>query len=93
METWTTLVDQMPATKLDVGGRERMIFANSQIAAAFDARWQINYRLDMDPDLVDVAKLRRIVHRGRVHDIVSAAQIGRREGIEILTVASTKGAS
>jgi hypothetical protein len=91
VETWSTLVAAMPASKLDLGGRER--FTGQQLAAAYDTRWQINYRLDMDPDLVDVPKRRRLVHRGRVHDIVAAAQIGRRDGIELLTLAATRAGS
>lgn len=87
-ETWTTLVAAMPAAKIDLGGTER--YRASQLAASYDARWEINYRLDMDPDLVDVPKLRRLVHRGRIHDIVAAVQIGRREGIELATIASTR---
>lgn len=84
-ENWTTLVAQMPAAKYDVNGQER--FAAQQLSASYDTRWEINYRADMDPELVVVAKVRRLVHRGRVHDIVAATMIGRREGVELLTLA------
>lgn len=87
-ETWTTLVEEMPAGKEDVGAKE--LFRSGQLAARVDTRWEINYRADMDPELLDVPKLRRVVHRGRVHDIVSASVIGRRDGIELLTMASTR---
>lgn len=82
---WTTLVASMPAAKGDVSGWER-VRAN-QTSARYDTRWEINYRLDMDPELVDVAKLRRLLVNGRVHDIVAASEIGRRDGIELLTIA------
>ena len=86
-EAWTTLVACMPAHKADIRGMERFVAA--QESAKFDRRWEINYRLDMDPDLVDVPKTRRIVFNDRVEDIVSASEIGRREGIELMTLVST----
>ena len=85
LETWTTLVENMPAAKYDVRGTER--FAAQQLSASYDTRWHINYRTDMDPELHDVAKTRRLVHRGRVHDIVAATMVGRREAVELLTLA------
>jgi head-tail adaptor len=83
-ETWTTLVASMPAAKTDVSGWER--FRSDQTAARCDHRWEINYRVDMDPELVNVPKLRRLVVNGRVQEIVAASEIGRREGIELLTL-------
>jgi hypothetical protein len=41
----------------------------------------------MDPDLLDVPKRRRLVYKGRTYDIVAAGQIGRNEGVELLTLA------
>lgn len=84
IETWTDLVT-MPAAKYDVSGQEK--FAAQQLSASYDTRWEINYRADMDPELLQVAKFRRILHRGRVHDIVDASLIGRREGIKLMTLA------
>lgn len=86
LETWTTLVE-MPASRQDVQGYERL--RTTRQAAANEVRWEINYRPDMDPELIDVAKLRRIVFQGRVYDIVGASQVGRKRGIELWTVAST----
>ena len=81
-----------PWTKLYVGkfskdfisGRER--FTAQQMSAPYDTRWKSNYRRDMDADLVDVCKLRRLVYKGRVHDIVAASVVGRNEEIELLTL-------
>lgn len=81
---WTTLVS-CDMAKFDVGGRER--FQSAQTSAAYDTRWEMEYRADMDPELVDVAKLRRLVYAGRTYDIVAASQIGRRDGVEITTLA------
>jgi len=83
---WTTLEARMPAFKDDSAGRERA--RETQVSAAFDTRWEINYRADMDPDLIDVPKLRRLVFHDRVHDIVAANHLGRRRGIELFTIAS-----
>lgn len=83
-ESWSTLC-QMWASKEDIGGRER--FSANQTTAPFDTRWQVNYRADIDPELVSVSKVRRVLYQGRVHDIVRGSQIGRREGVELLTLA------
>lgn len=82
-ETWTALVDAWMG-KQQISGRER--FAAAQVSAPFDTRWEMAYRADMDPELVDVPKARRLVYQGRVHDIVSADLIGRRDGVELLTL-------
>jgi hypothetical protein len=88
IETWTTLVESMPAHKVDIAAWER--FKSDQTASRYDTKWEMNYRLDMDPELVDVPKTRRLVVNGRYHDIVACFEIGRRAGIEVLTMASTK---
>lgn len=87
VEAWTTLV-QMFAMKQDMNATER--FRLDQLAAKSDTRWEINYRADMDPDLVDVPKSRRVLYQGRVYDIVAASQIGRLEGVELMTLAGSR---
>lgn len=82
---WTTLVEYMPAAKTDLIGNERV--RADQVTARSDQRWDINYRPDMDPDLVDVPKLRRLVVNERVLEIVSVTEIGRRAGISLYTIA------
>ena len=82
---WTTLVAQMPAARSDLSGWEQ--FRSNQMSARADTRWEINYRADMDPTLVDVPKLRRLLVSSRVHDITYASVIGRNEGIELVTLA------
>lgn len=85
VETWTELC-RMFMSKIDVGGRERL--AADQLSAPYTTRWEANYRPDIDPDLVDVVKQRRLVYQGRVYDITSASMIGRNEGVEFLTLAN-----
>ncbi len=83
METWTELA-KVWMRKDDGAGRER--FIASQTAAASDARWTAPYRADLDPELVDVAKSRRLVYLGRIYDIVAVdGQAG--DDIVISTIA------
>lgn len=84
-ETWTTLYSGY-FSKNDIGGREK--FMAHQMTAPYDTRWRGNYRPDMDRELVpDLPKLRRLVYQNRYYDIVDAQIIGRRQGIELLTMA------
>ena len=83
-ETPATLA-QVWMRKLDAGGRER--FAAQQLSSPYDTQWEMGYRADMDPELVDVTKSFQLLYQGQVFDIVHASQIGRRDGIELLTLA------
>jgi hypothetical protein len=90
VETWTTLEKHMPVARIGVSGWER--FKENQVTARFDDAWEMNYRADMDPDLVDLPKRRKMVYEGRELDIVYGQVIGRRAGIVVLTLASTSRA-
>jgi head-tail adaptor len=68
-------------------GAERMQAA--ALASSYDARWIMHYRADMDPELIDVPKKRRLKFQGRVHNIVHAEHVGRKDGIELTTSAQT----
>lgn len=83
-QTWTTLTTVF-MRKVDASGRER--FVAQQLSSPYDSQWEMSYRADMDPDLLDVSKFRRLVYKGRTFDIVNASLIGRNEGIELLTLA------
>jgi head-tail adaptor len=54
----------------DMNGRER--FANAQVAAVGDREWVMAYQANMDPDVYDVPKERRLVFTGWAFDIVHA---------------------
>ena len=82
--TWSTLVNAW-AEKTPLGGRER--FDAEQRSAPYDTRWRMGYRADMDPELVNVAKERRLVYKARIYEIVDAQLIGRREGVDVMTLA------
>ena len=85
VEGWTRLCTAW-AKREDLKGSER--FAAAQVSAPFNVRWELPYAAAFDPELMDVTKSRRLVYQGRVHDIVAASVIGRREGIELLTLAA-----
>jgi len=85
IETWTPLVTVQAAYD-DEGGAE--FFTANQVAGTAAGRWTIPYRADCDPELIPVVKVRRVVAAGRVYDIISATQIGRRQGLELRTRAS-----
>lgn len=51
-------------------------FRGSQISARSYHRWTMPYIPSMDPDLVDVAKTRRLKVEGRFYDIVEAQRSG-----------------
>lgn len=84
VESWS-LLTQIWAMKEDARAIER--FVADQLSAPYDTRWEIPYRLDMDPELVEVPKKRRLIVHNRVHDIIAANEIGRKRGIELLTQA------
>lgn len=86
VETWTTLPGNWWASKRDLRGRERLV--NGQNASAFEVVWGFEYAAAIDPELVDVQKTLRIVYQGRTYDIVGAAMLGLRQGIELMTLAS-----
>jgi SPP1 family predicted phage head-tail adaptor len=89
-DTWTPLRTVWMRV-LELRASER--FKASQNAAAVDTQFEMGYAADMDPDLLNVPKVRRLLYKGRTHDITSASMIGRREGIEFLTIAQTRVAS
>ena len=84
IETWTPLVTVLAAYDEEGGGE---VFTANQVAGTAAGRWTMPYRADCDPEVVDVVKLRRLVANGRVHDVIGATQIGRRQGLEFRTIA------
>jgi len=87
VQAWTTLSTVWMGREL-LRGMERL--QAGQIASRYDSRWLMPYRSDMDPDAVDVPKDRRLVFGGRVQEIVAAQHVGRKEGIELTTMSTTK---
>lgn len=84
LETWTTLIAGVHAAYDDESGSETLVSAH-HVSATDQVRWTIPYRADCDPEVIDVAKRRRVVANGRVYDILAANPIGRRQGLELRT--------
>jgi SPP1 family predicted phage head-tail adaptor len=87
VETWTPLLT-VGMEKVDLIGNEA--FRADQMSARYDARFLSPYTPALDPEVVDVPATQRLVHRGRQYDIVTAAILGRFEGIEYHAMVSTK---
>lgn len=86
--TWTTLFRSYWCRRQDVSGREK--FTASQLSTPYTTRWEGPFVPEMDPETVDVPKTRRLVYQGRTYDIIDASMIGLREGVELLTLATTR---
>jgi SPP1 family predicted phage head-tail adaptor len=84
IETWTPLTTLWAGKYDERAGEE---FKAGQLSASQIIRWELPYRPDLDPDLVDVPKLRRLRYQGRQYDIQQASQIGRQDGVEVTTLA------
>lgn len=87
-----TFTDADPATdwmaRRDLRADER--YALRQESAYAETQWHGSYRTDMDPELLDVPATRALSYQGRIYDIISAAIIGNKEGIEYMTLAGSK---
>lgn len=82
VENWTPLTSAF-MSRLDVRGDER--FSANQDSAQVETQWEMPFRSDMDPEVIDVAATRRLVFRGRIYNILSASAIERRRGITLIT--------
>jgi hypothetical protein len=88
IETFTDRPPKVWMSKTMDTAAERL--AGAQIAARFFTEWTMPYRSDMDPDRVDVPKLRRLKLHERTHDIIAAELIGQHRQIRLVTLASTR---
>jgi SPP1 family predicted phage head-tail adaptor len=77
VESFTTYAT-VYAGKRDVRGRE--FFAAQQLNSEVSTVWQIRYR-------TDVMMTDRLVIDGLDYNVISIAEIGRREGLEIMATA------
>lgn len=86
VEAWTDL-RAVWAAKKDMKGSENFVPSADQHSAPYDTTWELPYSVDWDPELVNVQKKRRLVVKGRVHDIVAAGEVDRKRGVEVMTLA------
>lgn len=87
-----TALDDEWMSKRDIaemGTSERL--AAAQVSASFDSEWEMPFRSTMDPEVVDVPKLRRLLYRGRTYDIVHAVVTEFEDGkvIKLRTLAAS----
>ena len=75
VETWTD-VATVWAQKVPVRGAER--FTDAQLDAQLEATFRIRHRSD-------VAPLWRLTCEGTAYDVTAVLELGRREGLELLT--------
>ena len=87
-QTWATLASLVWMSREDVSGTERL--TSIEVATPYETRWVMPYQANMDPEVIDVPKTRRLVYRGRTHDIQRAQVIDDRANIELFTMASTR---
>ena len=92
-ETWTTIANGKPASRAPVSGDER--FSDPQLTA----HEQFEFRIRYEAALADLTPKDRIIYPAlsdaspedapdlsRVHDVIAVSEIGRREGLKIITV-------
>jgi SPP1 family predicted phage head-tail adaptor len=84
VETWTALGYAWMSRK-DVTADER--FAAGQESAFAGTIWVMPYQSNMDPESLNVPKVRRLSFKGRIYDIIAATAVGRQRSIEMLTLA------
>lgn len=85
---WTTLSAVEWMERYDLSGDER--FVEHQRSAFVGTIWNMTYRSDMDPEAIDVPKLRRLSYQGRYYDIVSAMVVGANDSIDLETLVSAQ---
>jgi SPP1 family predicted phage head-tail adaptor len=94
IETWATLVLRRPASMFPVRGEERFV------APQLGASEQIEFRIRYSQDVSWLTPQDRIVHPAldndgddpadrQIHDVVAVHELGRREGLRIITVRRT----
>lgn len=88
IETWEQIGVPRSAQRLPVSGSERFT------ADQFIAREQVEWRVRWSADLADLNALHRVVYPvttsgtvpdSRIYDVMAVHEIGRREGLRIVT--------
>jgi SPP1 family predicted phage head-tail adaptor len=87
-QTWATLGTAWMHRRRPSGNE---VFTADQVTAPERAEWEMVYQANMDPESVDVTKLRRLAYQGWTYDIYAAYRMDRSEGMAI--VLSTLGRS
>jgi head-tail adaptor len=92
IDTWSALAADKPASVSPVRGEER--FSGEQ----YIARQQTEFRVRWSSDLADLTPLDRIIYpsadagdppTASIYDVMAVHEIGRREGLQIITARQT----
>jgi head-tail adaptor len=83
---WVPL-DMAWMSREDLSADER--FVSDQKSAYGQIRWRMAYRKDMDPEVIDVPAVRRLVYEGRTYEIQTAEPLGWKRDIALITLART----
>jgi len=87
VESWTTLTRAW-MERVEVNRRaEAERLTDAQLAARSDVSWVMPYQRNMDPELLGIPKVRRLVYQGRIYDITAAVPRGVHDKIELFTMA------
>lgn len=84
-QNWASLGQPIYMSRRDIGADER--FAESQQSAWGRVSWQMPYQANMDPEVVNVTKSRRLSFGGKTFNIEAAFLLDQRLGIELVTLA------
>jgi len=76
IETWTR-VATIWAGRKDLRGTE--FFAAKQLSAEIACKWIVRYRNDITP------YASRLVYEGNTYEVLAVIELGRREGLELMT--------
>jgi head-tail adaptor len=83
---WAKLIERRPAAYRVVNGDERFT------ADQFVAKQQVEFRIRYSQDVADLSPLDRIIYpasatpdESDVYDIMAVTELGRREGLSIMT--------
>jgi head-tail adaptor len=94
VQVWATFGSAWMQRRVPIGrrsGDER--FTADQLTAPEHAQWEMVKQSNMDPEVVDVTKLRRLLYRGWTYDIVAAEILQREEGESIVLTTLGRRAS
>ena len=91
-ETWADLPPAVAMAKKSELRSDRSAehMAGDQLSARLYTTWLMPYRDDMDPDRVDVPKLRRLCYLGRTYDIMHGTHESRGVEIRLTTIANSR---
>jgi head-tail adaptor len=90
VEGWADLTPPEWMWKQDAVARERAAerFDAMQWAAHSYTEWECGFRADLDPEVIDLPKRRRLVFRDRIYNILQAAVLPHEDGhgIKLITL-------